>query len=140
MALATDPVIRAAIKIRNRLVDCAKEFRIHGRMARKPAGVEMAEHDAKACDEAAAMLQKLGTEVTRLRLSIQHFNAGRMSRFELSEVVKNWNDSPADQTAIPTPTPEQQTAIDAYWAAKTPIEERDAYRRMMQLGLPDSYR
>ena len=92
----TDPVIRDAIKLRDRLVECAKEFRILGKRAKTPAGASWA-IDANACDQAAAMLQKLGTEVTRLRLTIQHFDAGRMSRLELRKVVGNWNDSPADE-------------------------------------------
>jgi hypothetical protein len=36
-------------------------------------------------------------------------------------------------------TPEQQAALDAYWAAKTPQAEREAYARMMALGMPDAY-
>lgn len=36
-------------------------------------------------------------------------------------------------------TPEQQAAIDAYWAAQTPQAEREAYARMMALGLPDGF-
>lgn len=36
-------------------------------------------------------------------------------------------------------TAEQQAALDAYWAAKSPSEERLAYGRMMELGLPDGY-
>jgi hypothetical protein len=34
---------------------------------------------------------------------------------------------------------EQHKALDAYWAAKTAAEERAAYARMMELGLPDAY-
>jgi hypothetical protein len=34
-------------------------------------------------------------------------------------------------------TPEQQAAIEAYWAARTPQDERDAYVRMMAAGLPN---
>lgn len=33
----------------------------------------------------------------------------------------------------------QMEAIAAYWAAQTPEQERVAYQRMMELGLPDSY-
>lgn len=36
-------------------------------------------------------------------------------------------------------TPEQQAALDAYWAAKSPNEERSAHEAMMALGLPDGY-
>lgn len=87
----TDLVIATAIKLRDRMVDCAKEFELRKLTARRPVDVELAEGDAKDCLETAAMLQKLGTEVTRLRLAIQHFDCGRLSRFELREIVTNWN-------------------------------------------------
>lgn len=95
----TDPVIKDAINLRDRLRDCAKEFRIHRQLLRHSSGKEMAEHDAKTCDDAAAMLQTLGTEITRLRLTIQHFAAGTMSRTDLRNVVRTWNSSPADADA-----------------------------------------
>lgn len=66
VSLTTDPVIADAITLRERLERCAKEFRIHGQMSRTDAGKTMAEFDAKSCEAAAEMLEKLGTEVTRL--------------------------------------------------------------------------
>lgn len=36
-------------------------------------------------------------------------------------------------------TKEQQEALDAYWAATSPGEERIVYATMVMLGLPDSY-
>ena len=84
--------IALAIKQRNRLIECAKEFRFHGRKHQKDSpGRNLAELDAQACEEAAKMMQHLGTEVTRLRLGIQHFAAGRMSRGDLIAMTTNWN-------------------------------------------------
>lgn len=44
---------------------------------------ELRAPDADCCDDAAAMLQKLGTEVTRLRLSIGRYRYHMMSRADL---------------------------------------------------------
>lgn len=33
----------------------------------------------------------------------------------------------------------KQAALDAYWAAKTPDQERSAYKQMMTLGMSHSY-
>ena len=52
------------------------------------------EHDAQISERAAAMLEKLGTEVDRLRQSIGCFGYGRLSHREISELVETWNDSP----------------------------------------------
>ncbi len=89
--MSDDPVIALAIKQRDCLLDCAKEFRIHGNMAKTVSAKKLAEFDAAVCEDAAKMLEKLGTEISRLRLAIQHFDHGRMGRFELRDVVKNWN-------------------------------------------------
>ena len=56
--------------------------------------VILAEHDAVACERAAAMLEKLGTEVTRLRLGISHYyycDHTGMSVVELRRMTENWN-------------------------------------------------
>lgn len=95
MSQATDPVIRDAIKLRDGLLECAREFRVYGGKSRHASGRELAEMDAKVCENAAVMLQKLGTEVTRLRLCIGHFDYGRMDRSDLRRATQNWNDSPA---------------------------------------------
>jgi hypothetical protein len=87
----SDAVITEAIKLRDRILACGREFEIRKRTARSPVDAELAEVDFQACQEAAAMLQKLGTEVTRLRLAIQHFDYGRISRFDLREITTNWN-------------------------------------------------
>jgi hypothetical protein len=78
--MSPDPVIERAIKLRDRLLDCAKEFDFNALRYMKLGAREAVEEDAKACREAAEMMAKLGTEVTRLRLGIQHFYYGR-----------NWN-------------------------------------------------
>lgn len=86
-----DPVIRDAIKLHDRILAAGREFEIRKRCARSQAESELAEADFYACQDAAAMLKKLGTEVTRLRLAIQHFDYGRMSRLELRQITANWN-------------------------------------------------
>lgn len=88
----TDPVIKLAIKQRDGLLDCAKEFRRQGSIAQRNSARELAELDARACEDAAAMLKKLGTEVTRLRLTIGHFGCGRMNRSDLRKAAETWND------------------------------------------------
>lgn len=85
----TDPVIRDAIKLRDRLRDVAKELRM-----RRDGNVECNEMDAQSCDDSADMLQKLGTEVSRLREGIGHFKYGQMSRVNLIGMPDTWNDQP----------------------------------------------
>ena len=82
-----DPVIAEAIKIRDNVRSAAKEFRY-----RRDGNKELNEMDAKACEDAAVMLQKLGTEVTRLRLAIGHYKYGMMSRQDLIKIPDTWND------------------------------------------------
>ncbi len=83
----TDPVIAEAVKIRDRVRSAGQEFR------RRTDGLrELNEIDAKSCDEAADMLQKLGTEVTRLRLAIGCYRDYRMNRSDLSHVADTWNE------------------------------------------------
>jgi hypothetical protein len=48
----------------------------------------------------------------------------------------------ADPPPLPGAQPvtaAQMAALDAYWAAKTPDQERLAYRQMLASGLPDGY-
>lgn len=93
----TDPVIQEAIKLRDRLKDAAKEFRILEKRATHKATKKMAGRDAEACEESALMLQKLGTEVTRLREGIGCFKYGQLSRFDLIKMRDNWNDDSETQ-------------------------------------------
>ena len=80
-SLTTDPVIRDAIKLRDGLRECAREWRYYVQMhARSDAAKRMGEHDAKISERAAAMLEKFGIEVSRLRQAIGCFGDGRMSR------------------------------------------------------------
>ena len=83
-----DCVIKDAIKLRSRLLDVAKELRI-----RRDGNLELNEMDAKSCDDSAAMLRKLGTEVTRLREGIGCFKYGRLSRISLIQLPDTWNDN-----------------------------------------------
>jgi len=91
----SDEVIRRSIWLRDQLLQCAKEFDYAAQKTQHASAKRMAEHDKATCEGAAEMLAKLGTEVTRLRLVIQHFDAGRMTRFELRSAVENWNGDPA---------------------------------------------
>lgn len=96
----TDRIIQTAITLRDCLVECAHELRYHGQKAMTDSAKELAAIDAATCDNAAIMLQTLGTEVTRLRLGIQHFHAGRMTRWDLLEMTENWNATP-DGAPVP---------------------------------------
>ena len=89
----SDQVIKRSIWLRDQLLQCAKEFGYISEKTAHASAKRMAAHDKSTCEEAAAMIEKLGTEVTRLRLCIQHFDHGRMSRFALRDVVENWNAS-----------------------------------------------
>ena len=80
-------VIKNAARLRDHLLDVAKELRL-----RRDGNIELWELDAKACDDAAAMLRKLGTEVTRLRLAIGHHKYGMMSCADLFQIPDTWND------------------------------------------------
>lgn len=51
--------------------------------------------DGNTCEAAALMLKKLGNEVTRLRLAIGHYTAGRMSRTDLDFIAMTWDSGPA---------------------------------------------
>jgi len=95
VSLTTDPVIRDAIRLRDRLLDVTKEHDYKARAATHKSTIECAEMDAQTCRAAAAMLEKLGTEVTRLRLGIGHLHYGMMDRLELNQMTKNWNADPA---------------------------------------------
>jgi hypothetical protein len=90
-----DPIEQGK-KLHKRLSEVAEELRRHGQMARTDAGKELAELDASTCERAAAIIRILGTEVDRLRLGIQHFDHGRMDRFALRDMTKNWNYGPRD--------------------------------------------
>lgn len=101
-ALSTDPVIREAIKLRESLEDTAKEFDIVEQEAvrdGKKAKALCANMDARRIREAMDMLAKLGTEVTRLRLGIEHAADPRagMSLKELNNMTKSWNCDPVEE-------------------------------------------
>jgi len=88
----TDPVIRDAINMRDGLLHIAKEFRMQGEDPRVSATrKELAAIDAKYCEDAAEMLQKLGTEVDRLRMGIGGMLDYHMSRGDLRQMTRNWN-------------------------------------------------
>lgn len=88
----TDPVIRDAIKVRDRLHEVAKELRIVRDLRRNESGRVMAEYDARTCQTAALMLEKLGIEVDRLRQTIGCYRYGRASHAELIHAAETWND------------------------------------------------
>lgn len=92
----TDSVIADGIKLRDRLLGTAKELRIQAEMHKvlgKATQSELCDMDAQVCEESAEMMQKLGTEVTRLRLGIGHFKHGQMSKLDLCKFPNTWNDT-----------------------------------------------
>jgi hypothetical protein len=90
----TDPVIVKAIQLRDQLVSCADELAIQARIGRNSSARELAAMEAQSCRDAAEMLEKLGTEVSRLRLAIGHFRYGRLARGALEAMANNWNGDP----------------------------------------------
>ena len=91
MPTRNDSPIDEAVRVRDRLLDIAKELR-----RRRDGHDELNEMDAKTCEQAAAFMQKFGTEVFRLRESIGHFQYGMMGRIELIRVPNTWNGEQAD--------------------------------------------
>lgn len=89
--MMTDPVISDAIKLRDALHECAKEFRVYRDVRSNVSGKTLAEYDARICQAAARMLEKLGTEVTRLRETIGCFHYGRANEKDLTNVWRSWN-------------------------------------------------
>lgn len=86
-----DQVTQDAIKLQRQLSEIASEFRMFSALAVTDVGSEIAKRNAKACDDAAAMLQKLGTEVTRLREGIGCYHYGRLDRQDLWRMARSWN-------------------------------------------------
>lgn len=80
-----------AIKLRDRLLKTAQELRIDRDMAKDEARRELREYDATVCDEAARLLQVLGTEVTRLREGVGCYLDGRISRSLMRHIRESWN-------------------------------------------------
>lgn len=77
----TDARIERAVRLKKDLTNLVPEMR--------------SEFDRSTCIETVAMLQSLGTEVTRLRLAIGTFLYGRMDRHELRKISETWNDGGA---------------------------------------------
>ena len=90
MAIGED-VTQQAKATADRLRSAATELRIAGQLRRTPAATELAEMDAKACEDAADLLRKLDTEVFRLREAIGCYDYGRLSRNSLVEISRSWN-------------------------------------------------
>ena len=90
----TDIVLQQAKGLKERLLDIAQE---HDYMSMKPGlstvQQDMHELDRQSCIDSANMIEKLATEVIRLRLSIGHFKYGRLSEFDLFKVSETWNQS-----------------------------------------------
>ena len=89
----TDPVIAQAIQIRDRLKDVSKEIGM-----RQDGNKELNDMDAETCTDAAHMLQKHGTEVTRLREVIGHYRYGMIERAALFRVMESWNDDGSNKS------------------------------------------
>lgn len=95
----TDETLARAKKLRDGLLSTAKEIRL-----RRDGDAQLNEHDAKTCEDAAAMLQTLGTEVDRLRQGVGCFFEGRLDRATLKNMVRTWN--------LPPTNPRYVTAKD----------------------------
>ena len=93
--MSSDPVIERAKKLRNSLLDTAKEFDYIAVTANAKGNVlkfELAQMDAKVCRDAAEMLEKLGLEVDRLRQGIGcNYYTGSPDRNRLYRMTQNWN-------------------------------------------------
>lgn len=79
-----------AIRLARQLNEIASDQRARAKMV-DGARKELALIDAKTCDDAAALLQKFGTEVTRLRAGIGCYLYGRLERHELRQMTETWN-------------------------------------------------
>lgn len=90
--MSDDPIIDQAIRLRDGLLSAAKEFRHTGACSTHAVTKELTEHDAKTCEDAAKMLRKLCTEITRLRLGIGHYKYGKLARADLISMTETWND------------------------------------------------
>lgn len=108
--MSTDSVIKEAKRLRDRLISAGNELNRRAEFLRLKANsptvlvkeakamrteAELAELDGKACLESAKMLQKLGTEVFRLRAGIGcYLDTGDPDRGRLRQMTQNWNDDP----------------------------------------------
>lgn len=81
-----DSITKEGIRLRKHLKICADEFRL---MRGSPK--ELREHDAKTCEDAAALIQKLDIEVFRLRQTIGCYLQGVMDRSQLRHCAETWN-------------------------------------------------
>ena len=101
----SDPVIAHAIKLRDRLLETAKEIRIMGNRSDRLNTKRMAEIDARGCEDAAAMLAVLGTEVTRYREGIGCCYYGREPDVrDMWRWRDNWNGKTHAQVITETST------------------------------------
>lgn len=94
--------IEFAVKLRDGLRDTAKNATLDAQMMRligkdgtkesRVNAAELKDYEATIAVQAALMLEKLGTEVTRLRLSIGcHLDTGDPTRADMRKIVTNWN-------------------------------------------------
>ncbi len=88
---ATESVIADSIRLRNRLVESAA-FRSADTL-RTDAQRELRDYDVSVMEDAALMIEKLGQEVTRLRLGIGHFEYGQIDKSLLCKMARDWNGS-----------------------------------------------
>jgi len=80
-----DPISRA-LKVHRGLKE-ATEF--HRSVS--PLDQELVDYEMGLGKDAAELLMKLGLEVTRLRLGIQHYEVGRLDKRTLCLMAQNWN-------------------------------------------------
>jgi hypothetical protein len=87
----SDDATRDAIRLTNSLVDLGKYLHVSARVEQDPAKRQLMVYDSKTCQDAAQMLQKLGTEVVRLREGIGCFHYGKLNERDLYGMSQNWN-------------------------------------------------
>jgi hypothetical protein len=80
-----------SIKLARQLGEIAADQKARAAVAGKGPRSEMHLADAKTCEDAAALLQKLHTEVYRLREGIGCHFYGRISGPELAKMARTWN-------------------------------------------------
>lgn len=90
-----DPVLGDAKRRSEAMRTMAKMIHEHAVIHHRPgtAGRKMAEQDYETAKASADLLDKLATEVARLRLGIGHAYHGRMSMTDLDRMTRTWNAS-----------------------------------------------
>lgn len=85
-----DP-IKEAIELRHYLLGIAGLLRVEARTATVASKRMALAMDSDTVEKAAQMLQKLTTEIMKLRVAIEKANQGKLTLVELSRLAELWN-------------------------------------------------